>query len=44
MNFIINSYSVCDFELRKQPRLNGSYIALTSSHEHIQSLALEAAI
>ena len=37
MSFAINFYSVCDFELRKQPSLNGSYIALTSSHEHIQS-------
>ena len=39
MSFSFNFYSVCDFELRKQPKLNGSSIALTSSHEHIQSLA-----
>ena len=39
MSFLINFYSVCDFELRKQPRVDGSYIALTSFHEHIQSLA-----
>ena len=37
-------YGVCDFELRKQLRLNERYIALTSSREHIQSLAYEAAI
>ena len=43
MSFIINFYSLWTFELRKQPRLNGRHIALTSFRKHIQSLAYEAA-
>ena len=44
MNFIIDIYSACEFELQKQPRLNARYIALTSSCEQIQCLVYEAAM